>query len=96
MPPPALVNAAVAARLAEARKHLRVEAEWIEPPDPRCHGRTFGFWRVMAGPKDGPWTPAEGHPYARPMSTPARGPCIAEGTGLSEVTMLALDTVAGR
>lgn len=64
MPPPALVNTAVAARLAEARKRLRVEAEWIEPPDPRCHGRAFGFWRVMAGPKDGPgWTQAKDLPY---------------------------------
>ncbi|CAG0995392.1 hypothetical protein PHYC_02529 [Phycisphaerales bacterium] len=90
MPPPALVNAAVAARLAEAREHLRVEAEWVEPPDPRCHGRQFGFWRVQAGPKDVPWFRPDPNAH-RAVPTDRPGPCIAEGRDLSQVTSLALD-----
>jgi hypothetical protein len=40
--------------LAVGRRYYDVLVEWVPPGDPSAWGRTFGFWRVQAGPPGWP------------------------------------------
>ncbi len=100
MRPPECIPSDLRDRLDAAREELDVDVEWVERGDPRCMGRDFGYWRVRAGrygwremdARRQAWRDGNYGVTMDPSIPPdAPSACTAEGTGLAECIVAALD-----
>jgi hypothetical protein len=89
--PSDVISSELRDRLDAARDYLDITIEWHERGSPHCHGRDFGFRRIMAGPAGWPQRPKREYRYGDRRDEVEDGPCIVEWDRLDRVIERALD-----